>query len=363
MTRFSKPTTLCLKRPFGLTLLYALLCLPLFFGAVELFLRVDALQPYLARLVPSLGGRHLQMEEQLARLESFATAEGYVDCIFLGSSLVWLGFDPPVFEAAYADATGQDIHCFNLGIEALPANAASLIAEVVVEKYQPALLIYGTSARDYAIDTSDENSRVVFDTPALQYQLGRRTPWNSLVSNSYVLRYISRLGDLLRFDETAWSNLRTGINTSQGFLAKTGTAEEVHFQAALRDAARWFQPYKIHPVNLDALTAIARQKQNGSQVLVVEMPVSDEYFAYMQQGKKDYDRFVSQASDRLAAADTVFLRSTDEQIIPDEGWWDRSHMNKTGADIFSQWLANKIANLALAGEMHPPGANFVNIER
>lgn len=362
MTRFPKPSTLVLKRPFGLTLIFALLCLPLFFGTLELFLRADALQSYLARLIPSLGGRHLQMEEQLWRLERFASSEGHVDCIFLGSSLVWLGFDPPVFETAYSDATGQNIRCFNLGIETLPANAASMVAEAVVQKYHPWLLVYGTSARDYAIDTSDENSRAVTDTPWLRYQLGMRTPWNTLVSNSYVFRYVRQLGNLLRFDEDAWSNLRNGGDVSLGFLGKTETAEEVHFQAAAKDAAHWFRPYEIRPVNLDGLAAIARQKQNGSQVVVVEMPVSDDYFAYMEQGRKDYDRFVTQASDRLSAEDTIFLRTSSEQLIPDEGWWDRSHMNKTGADIFTQWLAKRLSGLTLSGDIRPLTLGLQNVE-
>jgi hypothetical protein len=355
MTRFPDPPTLRLKRPVELTLVFALLLLPLFFGALELFLRVDALQPYIVRLIPSLGGRHLQMEEQLGRLERFAATEGHVDCIFLGSSLVWLGFDPPVFETAYADATGHNIRCFNLGIEALPTSAANPIAQFVLQKYHPWLLIYGTSARDYAIDTGDEDSRVIFETPGLQYQLGKRTPWNWLVSNSYVVRYMSRLGDLLRFDEDALQYLRSSSAISQGFLGKTVPPQEVHFQAAARDAARFFRPYEVRPVNVEALGAIARQRHNGSQVVVVEMPVSAAYFAYMEQGKKDYDRFVSQVSDTLSAEGTIFLRSSPD-LIPDAGWWDRSHMNMRGADIFSQWLAKKIADLVAAGEINAPGA-------
>lgn len=341
-----------LKWPFGLTALFTLLALLMLFGGLECLLRIDHLHPYLIRLIPSLGGRHLQMEEQLARLEEMVAVDGHVDCVMLGSSLVWLGFDPPVFEDAYKQAAGQDVHCFDLGIETLPANAASLIARVVVQRYHPRLLIYGTSARDYAIDISDENSRVVYDTPWLQYQAGKQTPWNSFVSNSYAFRYMGRLGDLLKFDEGTWTDLRSAPAT--GFLGKTGAALPVHFEAAARDAARWFRPYEIRPVNLDALSEIAGLKQGTTDVIVVEMPVSDGYFAYMEKGKEDYDRFIQAVSERLAADDTIFLRSMTDNPIPASGWWDKSHMNKTGADKFSQWLAQQIADLVRAGKIGSP---------
>jgi hypothetical protein len=346
-----RPDTLKLKRPFGYALLWTTLFLALLFVALELFLRAAPVQPYLVGLNPSLGGRHLQMEEQLARLERYANQVGQVDCIFLGSSLVWLGFNPATFEAAFYKQSGQDIHCFNLGVETLPANAASALAEVVVAKYRPWLLIYGTSARDYAISPEVEDSRVVLETPWLRYQLGERGPLPWLLGNSLVLRYLRELGGLIRFDEKAWNHWRNE-DVSQGFLAKTMPPQEIHFQAAARDAARWLQPYSILPANLDGLARIAQQEAGGSEVVVIEMPVSLDYVDYFAHGQVDYNRFVAQVGGRIAATEATFL-SPAPGLIPDEGWWDKSHMNVIGADIFSAWLAGRIVALLEAGELVP----------
>lgn len=322
------------------------------FVALELLLRATAVHSYLIGLNPSLGGRHLQMEDQLARLERFAQKEGHVDCIFLGSSLVWMGFNPVTFEDAFFAETGQKIRCFNLGIGTLPVIAASALAELVIEKYQPWLLMYGTSARAYAIGPNAEDNTVILDTPWLQHQLGRRTPWTWLMSNSYALRYMRELSGLIRFDETAWTHLRNDEDITRGFFPRTEVVNEDHLRAAAMDAAQWLQPYEVLQVNLDSLTNIANQDRGTSQIIVVEMPVREDYFNDFTNGEADYARFVNLVSDTLAAKETLFLRATMGQI-PDEGWWDKTHMNLIGADIYSQWLAEKIAGLIADGKLAP----------
>jgi hypothetical protein len=351
-----KSHTLKIKKPFGQTLTITLLILLVLFAALEFLLRADFVQPYLLRLIPSLGGKHLQLEEQLARLEHVAAFEGKVDCIFLGSSLVWLGFNPPTFEEVYKQETGEEIHCVNLGIETLPANAASDVAEVVMEKYQPWLLIYGTSARDYAISRDAEDSRVVWETPWLQYQLGHHTLRTGLVSNSYVIRYMKALGNFIKIDEDTWSSIRNNSPVSRGFLAKTTPAQPVHFEAAAQDAAQWFQPFHILPENLAGLAHIVGEQGEGTQVIVVEMPVNSQYFSYFSQGQVDYDRFATEVSTLLTTEGITFLRPLAVDLIPENGWWDRSHMNLQGADIFSQWMAEQIARLVAEGELEAPSA-------
>jgi hypothetical protein len=71
-----KSDTLKSKWPFGRTLLFIALFLSALFGALELAVHADPVQTCLAGVNPSLGGRLLQMEGQLARLERFANKEG-----------------------------------------------------------------------------------------------------------------------------------------------------------------------------------------------------------------------------------------------------------------------------------------------
>ena len=59
------------------------------------------------------------------------------------------GFDPRAFASGYREIKGQDIRCFNFGIDSSSAASTHAIARVMLEDYHPRLLIIGTDARDY----------------------------------------------------------------------------------------------------------------------------------------------------------------------------------------------------------------------
>jgi hypothetical protein len=342
----------CMK-PFGATLWTSAIILVVLVFALELGLRAEPLQQFLGRMIPNLGSRHLQMEEQFARLNRFAAAEGEVDCVFLGSSLVWLGINPPTFEEVFELETVKPIRCFNFGIEALPTNAAADLAEVIVRDYHPSLLIYGTSARDYAIGRDEEESRVVSDTPWLQDRLGRKTARSWLVMNSYTVRYVKEMSRLLLLERHSWNSL-SQPDISQGFLGKTTEARREHYEAAARDAATWLRPYEIQEENLQSLSTILRQREKGVAIIVVEMPVYSQYFDYFENGKEDYTRFVTLLTRVAGSEDAILLRAPAYNMIPEDGWWDRSHLNQHGAEAFTQWLAKHVAHLSVAGEIMAP---------
>lgn len=338
--------TLSLKRPFGQTMVLALAFLFILVSLLELSLRANPVQTYLYGVVPSLGSRHHQLELQLARLDKFVATQGSIDCVVMGSSLVWLGVNPSVFEESYEQESGQEIHCFNFGIETLPASAAGLLAELIIERYSPKLLIYGTSARDYAVDYEAEDTRVILDTPWLQYQLGQFSVQGWLYTNSFTLRYLPFLRSLFMLDTESLRELRhefaANKNDLSGFLAKQRPAQEVHFQAGAKDAAKWLKHYKVRQENLSGLEKLLEQRGNGTQIVVVEMPVPSVYYDYFGQGKTDYDRFVNSIEPLVKSNNLPFLQAPTSQLIPEEGWWDKSHMNAVGAEIYSRWLGEQI---------------------
>jgi hypothetical protein len=343
--------TLSIKGPFGRTIGLSLVILLIMFGLSEILLRASFLQSYLNQIVPSLGSRHHQMELQLARLEQLYNSEGSVDCIFLGSSLTWLGFNANVFNEEFSSITGQDIRCTNLGIETLPANAAGELAEIVINRYQPRLLIYGTSARDYAVTIDSEDAHAVLDTPWLRYQLGHHSALGWLYSYSYLLRYAQMMSSLVHLDRDSLQEIGSSANDLSGFLGKTRPAQEIHYQAAAKDAQRWLQPYEIRQENVDGLEQVLDEQSVETQVIIVEMPVNQSYFDYFENGKSDYDRFVTQVASTTSSRDILFIRTSDSLQVQDEGWWDRSHMNMKGAEFFSTWLGDKIAQAVLEGNL------------
>lgn len=348
--------TLSLKQPFGRTLGLSLIFLLMLIGLLEVSLHANPLQPYLDRSVPSLGSRHHQLESQLARLEKLVASEGSIDCIVMGSSLVWLGVKPSTFEESFRQETGQNIRCFNLGIETLPAGAAGPLAEFIVERYQPKLLIYGTSARDYGVDYEAEDTKVILDTPWLQYQLGQPSIQGWLFTHYFTLRYLPFLRSQVMLDTESLRETQSEIGDLSGFLAKYRPAQEVHVQAAAKDAAQWLKHYEVRQENLSGLEHILGQQRNGTQIVVVEMPVSSTYYDYFGKGKTDYDRFVNSVEPLVRSRNVPFLRAPDEQLIPEEGWWNRSHMNVVGAEIYSNWLGEQIGKAVIDGyvDYHSP---------
>jgi hypothetical protein len=334
---------------FGLGLLFFVLL----FAAGELLARLDMFQTRLT--APELGSTHRQFETQMHRLETLFKREGAVECIFLGNSMVWGGFDPLAFTQTYQSKTGQDIRCFNFGVDGMPASASGVLAEILIEDYHPQLLIYGTDARDYAVTRDARDAVVLLDSPWLQYRQGRFTVEGFLFEHSYLYRYREQLCRLLRFDYT---QLRSGPDrsptTGYGFDPNDRIGSFVQTIPDPQDPRGPIQyyfsvlsDYQMLPVNLDGLEKIVAQNDQDTQVLVVEMPVPETYMYFFANREEDYQRFINRARQMAADHDVPFVQTTPLNLIPDDGWVDYSHLNTRGAGIFSAWLGKQMGEAAV----------------
>lgn len=292
---------------------------------------------------PSIGSRHRQFEIQLARLEMLTQREGPIECLFVGNSMVWLDLNPEAFSRAYKAETGEDITCFNFGVGTMPASGAGKIAQILVEDYQPQLLIFGTSARDYAIPEGAEDASVILDTPWVKYRTGKRSIQGWLFVNSYLYRYKEQLARLLKFDRSALTP-DYGINShaQHGFDPKTDIAKEINIAASKKDARKWLYDYQIHPENITGLEQVVNQSKFDVQVFIVELPVLPAYYEGFQNGKKDYERFLEMVENILASSEISLWHTTDLNLIPEDGWWNYNHLNLKGANILSEWLGHQV---------------------
>lgn len=348
--RLMKSNTLQLKFPFGQTFGLALLLFSLLFGGFELFVRTEFVESRLN--TPTIGSRHGQFENKLARLDRVVKRDGPVDCIFLGSSLVWLGVEPETFSQAYKLETGQDIRCFNFGVSAMPANAAGSVAQILVENYRPKLLIYGTSARDFAIPSEAEDAAVILETPWVQYRTGHFTVQGWLYDNFHTLRYLSHFRRLLMLNFNPLENeFGTSKPEQYGFLPKDTPITDKSLVSAREYLHEWLYNYKIWPDNLLGLEQIVNQNSPKTKVIILEMPVPPTHFDYFKNGRQDFDRYTTQVENLLASSKVPFWKTTDEQLIPADGWWDPSHLNADGAKIFSEWLGHRVGQAVRQGEI------------
>ena len=91
-----------------------------------------------------------------------------------------------------------------------------------------------------------------------------------------------------------------------------------------------------------------------TQVIIVEMPVSDGLYYFFDNGKTDYNRFVVNVRELANRYEVPFWQTEPLDSIPDDGWSDYSHLNVTGAEIFSTWLGQQVGKLDIPNNRDSP---------
>lgn len=350
--KWSRSHSWNVRKPDWHVLRITILLLAGYFIAGELFFRLDPVQRALSG--PRIGSSHEQFEIQVARLDKLVREGEPIDCIFLGNSMIWLGVDPLVIDQVFESRTGRAIHCFNFGVSALPASSAGRIATMLVDKYHPKLLVYGTFARDYAIPADVEDAYAVSDTPWLRHQNGEFNLKGWLYENSSVFRYKGHMRDILlrRYLESVFIPEDSPAYRTYGLDPKFDIRIDVSeppdpLDAGNRDPVRWLSHYKIHEENVDGLRRILQLSDRETRVVVLEMPFHENAYDFFANGEQDYARYIQQVSSMAEAAHTSIWRLADQPPLPIEGWWDYFHLNLTGARHFSEWLGNQVADAYL----------------
>jgi hypothetical protein len=325
-----------------------------YFIVGELFFRVESIQAALTE--PILGSRHRQFEIQWGRLDRLVKAGVPIDCIFLGNSMTWLGVNPLLVDQVFERKTGQEIHCFNFGVSALPASTAGMLAPLLVERYHPKLLIYGTFARDYAIPADAEDAVVISEAPWLDYQRGNFNLTGWAYANSHVLQYKGHMHDFLYMsdDDDLFLHKKAPDYQAYGLDPKYDIRLDVRqspdFESPNnRDPVTWLTHYTIKQENLDGLRTVVEQSNRGVQVIVIEMPFYETALEFFTNGERDYDMYIKEVDQIAADSGTVFWRLADQPVIAPENWWDYFHLNLSGVNIFSEWLGDQLADSYLQG--------------
>ncbi len=354
-----KSATLQIRTALGKTVWLTVLLFILLTAIAEWVARSESFQVPLTP--PRMGSRHYELGHKLALLNVLARKTGHVDCIMLGSSMVDTGFDPAAFETGYKEMTGRDLHCFNFGIDASSAASTAALTKIVVEDYHPRLLIIGTDPRDYAVPREDPGPAVVLNTPWVAYRQGDFSLEGWLLDNSYLFRYRQHLGRLARFqfEDTLWSNTKLNYEIlPNGFTprSKVGTyiddppnPEDDSFEVTYY--TRIYSSYQMLHENLEGLESIMDYNESGIPVILVEMPVSDGLYYFFGNRESDYNRFLTRVGELATLHQVPFWQTEPLDFIPDNGWVDYSHLNKTGAEIFSTWLGQQVGRAEHQGSI------------
>jgi len=308
-----------------------------------------------------MGSRHYQLGHKLALLDRLIRKTGRIDCIMLGSSMVDTGFDPEAFQTGYKKMTGQDIHCFNFGIDASSATSTAALVRIIVEDYHPRLLIIGTDPRDYAVAREDRDPAVVLKTPWVAYRLGDFSLDGWLLDHSYLYRYRQHLDRLARFQfgGTLWSKTKVDNEIlPNGFTPHSKISTYINDPPHPGDDSfevtyytRIYSSYQMLHENLDSLESILDFNESGTQIIVVEMPVADGLYYFFGNRESDYNRFLTRVGELASIYQVPFWQTEPLDFIPDNGWLDYSHLNRTGAEIFSTWLGQHVGTAEYQGNI------------
>ena len=317
-------------------------------GSIEKLLRFDIVETNIAS--PSFGSDHHQFEIQLYRLKTLYERQGYIDCLFVGDSLVWLDLDPITFEQSLKKYNIEELSCFNFGIAALPAYGVSRLTEILIREYNPKLIIFGLHANSVVVPSDNNDSKIIVDNPWVKFKSNDFNFMGWLYEYSYLMRYWKTLNRVLRFDTEALQN-DSGASPQQilGFDPKEGQRKDIYIPPDRSDPAdqpgfEKYYHYQIYSENIQAVQKVAAAADSDTDIFFVMMPVHKTFFNFFQHGEDDYNEIIEKVKSSLENEEAVLLLGNQLQFL-DEEWWDYSHLNYDGAQKFSYWLGSEIGSL------------------
>ena len=315
----------------------------------------------LARILPnppqSLGNYHYQFEIKWFQLERYVEKHGGVDVILLGSSLVNSGLDPDAINAALLYTGQEPLRIFNFGVEGLTIEPNSFVAELLIETYHPKVLIFGTEIRDYAANNGVEVAGKFLSDPWVRYQQGEFSIRGWLTEHSAAYRVFLAYRNWMTWsfaEQRSTIVSRTDKLTDAGYDVENNTTDIANHPpdpADPEDAAAFetFAGFEYAPERTAMLESLlALGESSGPQIILLEMPVSPTFYGYFENGLDEHNDFVALVSQIAEENDVVFLHGFEENDLPPDSRSDRVHLNKIGAQYFSQevgiWLSELYAN-------------------
>ena len=335
--------TLCLPRKFGRVLILALILLFLTVLVIELGLRLAVRTGWLPD--PGPGTNNADLNYKLPMLDQLVKNEGPIDCIFLGSSMTNDGVDPEVFSQHYLELSGQKVTCFNFGIGWLTGEIAAGMGHILVERYHPAILIYGTSARDFS---KEMGARALKSDQWYQYMGGNWNLSGWLQEHSMMYReYLKLLRDLNSDNRQFVIKIRNNTTPYGHFLVHPFVTE--------------LEPgYSIHEKALvkkdfNGLTDLGKLNHQGVEIIVFELPVHEKFLPiYVNDNLADYyTLFFDPAAEILTRYQVPFINTVTggKFMAADDDWADMKHLNQEGAIRLSSYLAEEIWQLQKSGQI------------
>ncbi len=339
--------TLSSKRSLR-SLLYAVVIFVLLAAGLEAGARSSWAENHLPRY-RSLGNDHYPFEIKWFGLRRYVARHGGLDILIMGNSMANTGVDPAIIAEVYAGQTGQPVRAYNFGVEGLTLHGNLALAEILLEEYQPDVLLLIADVRDLDASNSPNSETRFLSDPWIGYRLGRENLEGWLFDHSQALQMYLPYRNWVRadFPDTFYSYLYRAVTISEtGYEPDTNEfVLDEAAQAEMRDSPACRQYYaeiEIGAARLDELRALmALADEHAVRLIVAEMPVNPIVYECMTGavGRADFQRAVAET---LAPGGGVFLPA--DPGLPVEAHVDMHHLNQEGAAAFSRQLGRARLN-------------------
>ena len=301
----------------------------------------------------SLGIYHGQFEIKWFGLKDYVRDHGGVDVILLGNSMVNTGIQPELFSYRYGYDTGSQLRVFNFGVEGLTIAPNSVIARLLVEKYHPATLVYVTEMRDYVSANGVTVEAQILGDEWMTAQRGGKVTFRAwLKDNSTLIQHLLPFRNWSRadFPDTFLAEAyRFRVTTASGYEPEYQVGENIDVPpdpADPKEKANFalFANFSIDLARLANLADMLSLSDEGTNVIVTEMPVYPTYYTYFG-GEQYHDQYLKELTPFITEHKGVLIPAVPWQSIPLSFRADDHHLNDKGAALFSILLADQLAGL------------------
>lgn len=282
-----------------------------------------------------------EAERKVERMDELA-ADGGTDVVLLGTSIV-NGLDP----ARMTDAAGDPLSVYNASLTAgLPPLMEAWFRDAVVPRLRPKLVVIGVSSFDISDEPPERGA--FFDafrrSPAAERASGSATRLTRadhwMAEHSDLWRYRSSL----RHPGVVLDTLRGDAEVVPPYVADLQPSGRTTFLEASRfedrDVNAGGTPLSNWSLGTKDRAALVRLIQlargTGADVVLVDMPVTDEYVLKHPNGAADYDTYLRSLR---ALGDELQVPVIELSSIHDHTFFaDEVHLNVVGAAFVTQAL-------------------------
>lgn len=286
------------------------------------------------------------LDAKVDQIEALS-AQGGVDVVFIGSSIVDVGIDPAKFvqRSSWAESA------YNASVSAAsPRVLEAWAEEVVLPLLKPKVLVIGMSSR--ALNDNGTNQQAAFDR---YINSGGRADYLGIAgldrrieaaieAGSSLFRLRGELRSPRTFIDNVTTETRGPSITRLGHQRRLRNNDyEVTQEFRERIAGQVLNDYSVGGHEMTALrgmvdTALAM----GVRVYVIDMPVVEEdYISLHPRGAADHELYEAALAE--LARDERFTTASARDVVPmAESYADPLHLNAQGSRLLARWLANLI---------------------